>query len=394
MAPLFEERTRDREPSGRFAPDLGEYNRTYVLHDPIGGGVLSHPITTQDLIDRINAVVGTTKAGPSPRALGSPGGAGSLDRTMPMTDPQFWNLFADAPAVSVVNLEGYTSDSTGGPATLAVPPAVPGFSRYNGYEFSIPFQARPYPIMPNERMYAYVEDFYDVDGTRKRLTYYKEWLRFCHRFTKPFDSRISATVNAAMEFYAPTVPDVHTKRPNAIPDMMVPDTEWRFRWYGVPQRYIDSANSFLLNLRGRINQNVLFGKPPGSLLYVGCETLKTYTPLRFVPHLIEDDSYGTFADEVLLDLDVIFIYTNRGPTYFPDGIAPSNPLDVPNVVRPNNNWIPNGHNLMPDFFTKRFYYAHAASGAADYDKWTPSYLSYALAALFQDPDVPGIIVSI
>lgn len=70
---------------------------------------------------------------------------------------------------------------------------------------------------------------------------------------------------------------------------------------------------------------------------------------------------------------------------------------MPNEARPNNNWVPAGHNLMPDFFTKQFYYAHSPAGTAaapQYDKWTPSYLSYALAALFQDPDVPGLIISI
>jgi hypothetical protein len=50
---------------------------------------------------------------------------------------------------------------------------------------------------------------------------------------------------------------------------------------------------------------------------------------------------------------------------------------------------------MPHFNSKRFFYAHAASiPDLAYTRWVPQYLSVPHQILFQDPDVPGTVITL
>lgn len=397
MAARFEERTAGREPSGRFGVDVAEYNRTYVLYDQAADGT-DHPIRTQDVTNWITRVTGTTRPGPSSAPLGSPGGAGSVDRVMPMADPQFPSLFADVPAVRIVQFESYVQDQYGG-GLLAVPPTQ-GFARFNAAEFDVPFQARPYVLIPNSRMNAQRLDFYAENGSRRRLTYYEEWRRYVQPLWHAIDSRVSASVGFAMVFRAPSAaggtPDGDTY--TAVPDVLLNDMGLKLRWFQVPLRYLTSDNSYLTRYRGYINQFPFLGKVRGSLLYAGVDVLKTYTPPQFLPANTADPFLqGTFEQAVLADLELSFIFTARR-RYAPEsgpGDLTNDPDAIPNAERPNNNWVDGPHNWLLHWASKRFHYAHAKTTVAnDYAKWVPTYLSVPFELLWQDPDVVGVVVNL
>lgn len=403
MARIFVERSGGSEPSGRFGLDEAQWTRTYVLCDDSPND--APPIETPELVDWIKRITGTTLAGPSTRPFGAPGGAGSLVRVMPMCDPQFFGLFADPPTVRVPPGEGYRPRPVSGDELLAVRPITHGYSGYTAYEFVIPFGARPYAVLPDERMVADALDWYDVDGSRKRLTYYPEWLRFTQPFVEDIDSRISATVGSAMQFLVPSnnPPGLDGAVYPGLPDMMIPDVQLKFRWYAVPLRYVMSSNSYLTRYKGFINQSGwvtpwgTFAK--GSLLYLGPKTVRTYTPPQFQA-LPQGNTLlaGSFFAQPLVDLELSFIYTTRkrGTRQTTGGDLTGDPDSVPNEKRPNNNWVDGGHSLMPHFHSKTFHYAHAKTEPAnDYARWQPQYRSAPLPhVLFQDPDVPGVIINL
>lgn len=387
---VFEERTRDREPSGTFGLDVANWTRTYVLYDQLGDGT-DVPVRSQDLYDRITRIIGGTNPGPSPRPLGSPGGAGSLDRLMPMCDPQFPSLFADPPAVRVNNMEGYSSDQYGLGGLLAVPPTVERFALYKGVEFTIPFSARPYAVVPNSRMTMSALDFYAEDGTRRRLNYYLEWKRFTQQLWHAIDSRISASVGSSMVFRVPSSvgspnKDVYT----AVPDVLVNDMGLKLRWFAVPLRYLTSGNSYLTRYRGYVNQFPFLGKVKGAFLYVGPEVIRTYTPPKFLPADTADPFLqGTFDPDVLMDVELSFIFTARrrfaaeaGP-----GDISTDPDRITDAERPNKSWIDGPMNWLLHWTTKRWYYAHA--NVPNVSGWVPQYLSVPYEILFADPDVAG-----
>lgn len=392
MAPIFQERSANREPSGRFGVDTAEWRRTYVLYEQAPDGS-DRPIRSQDVYDRINLIIGGTNPGPSPRALGAPGGAGSVDRVMPMADPQFCGLYADVPSVRINNMEDFTQDQYGLGGLLAVPPIVPGFNQYKGVEFDIPFVPRPYCVLPNDRMVMDTREWFDFDGTRRYLRYYPEWLRHVQTFVDDLDSRLSASVGSALALRVPSnnPPGVDGSAFPGIPDMVVPDQKYVLRWYQVPLRYLTSNNSYLVKYKGTVNQWATFrDKPPGSLLFMGAKSVKTYTPPQFLPtqQPTAVDGFmnvlqGSFFAEPLVDFELTFYYTARRVLTADQ---------IPDVERPNKNWIADGFNAAPHFHSKKFFYAHAKTDQKnDYANWVPQYLSIPHAFLFQDPDVPGLV---
>jgi len=414
MTVVFKMRTAGAEPQAHFTIDSGTSVRTYVNYDE-DEAAKGDAVTVDVISYRLLEVLGTTNVGPSPRPFGSAGGRGSLDRIMPLADPMYLNCFADSVSVRVDRGELY-EDSTSGAfgSALAVPPLEPGFAGYQGYLFEVNFASRPFAVLPNERMDSRFETFYDRDDRPHGVYYYPEWLRFVQRFTKAMDSRVSASVAGALQYYAPGTP-ADKVMVTGIPDMMIPDVEWRWRWYGVPARYLNSPDSWLLKLRGYVNQNDFAGITRGRLLYLGVDTVRTYVPTQFSPAPAaagEVDARdraalaGSFASDILLDLELIFIRTDRGSkldvSFDPaNPYNPENPMNVPDSVLANRNAIPAGHNLMPHFNTKRFYYAHALGPPVagplvtpDVTKWVPRYPSWSFACLFCDPDVPEQVIDL
>jgi hypothetical protein len=402
MAPTFTERTSGREPSGRFGVDMAEFTRTYVLTELLADGS-SIPIDTIEVTNWIRKIAGTTLPGPvTDPAVGLPGGAGSLNRILPMCDPMIPSLFADIPTVRVVPGEDYSEtaflDDVENP--IAVLPLVPGFAKYRGYEFDVPFSARPYALLPNSRMAAIRGNFFDIDGTEKQLWYYPEYGRYTSFFFEDYESRVNASVAGGMEFRRPGPEDpgaiVDGTRPASIPDMVIPDQKLIIRWYQVPSRYLSSPRSFLIRYKGFINQWTFCDRAIGSLLYLGPKIIRFYTPPQFVPSAqppafdgFLDLHKGSFFAEPLVDIELQFIYTMRVRNI--TGADPD-PDAIPLVERPNRNWLDAPHNWMPYFQTRRYFYAHATTRPPTaYAGWVPYYLSIPHQILFQDPDVAALI---
>lgn len=374
MAIQFQERTAGHEPQAHFSQDVCEIDRTYVLYDDRTSAIYPPP---EILWNKIIEVIGTVSAD----------GSGALQRSPGMVDPIYHSLFAEDVFVKVPSGELYAATSSL-PVGLAIPNIV-GHAGYQGYEFTIKFRNRPYPILPDSRMRRQEVRFYWIDGTQRSMYYYKEWLRHAYFTLGDRPSFITATVGTQMKFRAPGSPaglGIDNTPYTGLPDMMLPDVDVFFHWYQVPQRYLESKNSFLVRFKNFINQRKFLNWPAGSLLYVGPKVTKVYTPPVFLgpdlPFDADPALIGSFFGDKLVDITLHFIKTSR-TTIYPVG-DPTNP-----------NWLAAGHNLMPHFLTRSFNYASAdlpGKAPPDPTKQFPTYFSIPYELLFQDPDNSSVIV--
>ena len=391
MALVFEERTKGREPQATFSVDLAEVTRTYVLyHDTeTATGKVPAAVLPSDVLDRVRTMLGTTRANSTGALpLGAVGGLGSVQRELPAADAALPNLFCESLSVSPPPEESYEDRGPfligGVPINgLAVQPHVTRHAAYRGYEFACRFTSRPYAILPNSRMVMEEIPFVGPFGDSFVAYAYPEWKRFTFVNADADDVRVSASQASAMLFRCPGAPaGVDGTNVNGIPDMSVPDADVEVLWYGVPQRYLTSTNSYLVALRSTINQQDFWHWEAGALLYVGCSVVRTYVPPYFrLADLFahEDDALlGTFAGEVLCDLSLKFVSTSRATDFPP----PAGELAF-------TNWLAKGHNLLPHLPTRRFYYAN--SRLANATERAPSYFSSCFALLFQDPDVGNVL---
>lgn len=396
MAATFRERSRHNTPSGRFSLDAAEYVRVYDLEEMRDDGS-SHAPQTSEIVYWIRKLIGDTDAGISPRPLGSPGGAGTIDRTPPTPDPQFPGMFCSNVSLQIDGMEGYLADQNGLAQLLAIPPEL-RFARFNNVAFHVTYSPRPYAITDNSRMTMLTKTWYNFDGTATLVRLYPEAYRYTQFLMDDVDTRVSASQGAALEFRVPSnsPPGMDGAIANSIPDMIVPDVKLTVRHYSVPLRFLTSPNSHLVRWKGTINYWPFYvpngqAWPAGSLLYLGAKALRVFTPPQFEykQQTAAIDGWqnvlqGTFAGEPLMDVEMSFIATRR-TTPAADAI--------PFQERPNRNWLAAGHNLQPVFFSKRFAYAHSKAnllftGLPDWANWTPPYLSSPIPLiLFLDPDV-------
>jgi hypothetical protein len=162
-----------------------------------------------------------------------------------------------------------------------------------------------------------------------------------------------------------------------VAQMPLPNETIKIIWYRVPYRYVKSANSYLNRFRFRVNQKAWENYGPGELLYAG------YTPRRFSPPIVGLDpawESGVFSTEKLCDITLEFIRTSREAETIPS-------TTLPPYSDTNRSWVMAGHNLLPHFRDRKFYYASVNN--ADPTKQFPMFLSFPLELLFVDPDVPN-----
>lgn len=386
MPLVFRERSRVK-PEATLALDIAEDERSYLLYHQDGGGnPTEEEVTDAELRAKELEILGRTEPFP-PAEPPSPGvaGPGSLNRLMPYCDPARPCLFAESVKVSVDAVELDSAGNESDPDFAVTP--VQGHCRFLGHTMAVRYAMRPYPVLPNERMIQQEVQFYETDGTRWRLFYYPEWSRYVRRESKAMDSRVSAQQGSAMHFRAPAQffagRQIDGVPFGGIPDMVIPDVALTLTWYAVPARYVEHPDSFLLKYRGRINQSDWNGYAKGSLLYVNVDTIRSYTQLTYTPADAEDvgaTQAGSFANELMYDLALHFIRTTRDP-----GMDYTDE-EVLDVVRPHANYVVAGHNLLPHFPSRKFFYATGAPfRGADNTFWVPSYFSVPFEILFQDP---------
>lgn len=368
MAIVLHERTSGREPSAQFSLDRSATTVTYVLWDdeePEEDGKLV-PISNEELYAQILALIGGTS---------TEVGDGSIDRTLPRAHPRFPSLFAEDITLRPPPGEDYREGDEASEGLEA--PTLDGYAAYVGYELDVLFTQRPFAVVKNESMRPRLGDYWDEDGNAVAYVYAPEWLRYTTYETEDASQLVDASLAGGMRFRAPDVAGVNNKQYSATPTLRVPDQKITMRWYQVPQRYLDSDNSFLNRYVGYINQEVFYGWAEGSLLFLGAKKTKTYSPPAF--EALADEIFpGIFTTEKLCDIELTFLRTQRTAG-----------ADVPENLRPNRNWLAKGHNLLPDFLTRKYYYATTAPTGADANdatKWYPSYQSVPFQLLYQDPD--------
>jgi hypothetical protein len=157
-----------------------------------------------------------------------------------------------------------------------------------------------------------------------------------------------------------------------MPRVYIPKAVLKVRWFQVPYSYIEHTDSIILRYLGHINQaefqlgNRLW--PKGSLMYRGV-SVKRYTPP--IPNTTILAGLSVYSPEKICDLEFYFEYTRR---------VNAHPLS-PNPS--NKNRIQEGHNCMPHYGDRKFYYVttQAALSANQY----PTYPSVPFQLLWTDP---------
>src|SRR5262249_53314552 len=124
-----------------------------------------------------------------------------------------------------------------------------------------------------------------------------------------------------------------------MPRIPLPDGTVKFRWYGVPLRYIISPFTFFERYRLRVNQFPFWVWPAGSLLYVDY-TFQTFTPP--VPGLSPFMAVLNTSAK-LVDIEFTFAHTSRQPAGTPGTPA-------------NTNYLAAGWNLQPHYEDMLFHY--------------------------------------
>ncbi len=340
-----------------FIPDGGKLTASY-LYTPEEGA-------TADLLQaKILELVGNTNYG---------AGDGRLQRQLPKKYPFFSRLYcAGVPEVVGV----------GKPDTLAAddpdPHTLPYYALYPQYVFKVDFTTRNYNLAEDDQISLVEDVWYDEQGNGVSIRYANEWLRFT-------DYKYEPQANFATAKYGQTVfrtgtADPSGTNPNKVPfpgepRVLLPDALVRFTWYMVPERYVTSPRSYLQRFRGMINQTDWYRWKAGELLYLN------FTPTRYTPPFPEQESVdGVLSDEKLVNIEFTFLETKR---------TLDESLGLPEVS--NRNFIAAGHNLMPWFKTRQFYYVTSQDRDHPDDPalQVPLFFSAPFPLLFTDPDAEG-----
>lgn len=367
--------------------DDSRYSYQFDMTGGSAKGVYYTPVgSNYDVQDIVQDIIGYTRTFNSP-------GTQAMNRRVPVTHPKCPYLYAHR----VTSLIGKgTGDAVRQPPT---PPQLPSigtkpvadYHKYKQYEVGIEFSSRPYPIISDADFTPSVSgSWFKKDGTSESFTYAPEWVRYTDYDYFPQNSSTIQGQQGSMSLFG--VPSVANPPPFSSPPWMwLPDMLLKIRWFQVPYRYIISPNSYIAptdnrNWRGRVNQNWFWNWPPGSLLYM------SYSVQKYTPPTFDIGTYPSYTGtlgtgkilignlinyERLCDIELTFLYTNR---------YRSGTITTPT----NGNYIPAGHNVLPNLADNKFYYAtrNAVGGAADVNN-PPPWFSFPLEALFSDPDSSG-----
>jgi hypothetical protein len=301
-------------------------------------------------------------------------GDGSLTRKLPKAHPRFPWMFASRIETCVGWKSNKSADSDG---TREAEPFLEAetmekYGTWEEYLLTVVFEPRPYPVLPDSAITARLEAYYDEDGSPVNATVANEWDRFTYYefaggpelITAQHGQMVFATGSLATP---PAPPKGFTF--SGFPRMLVPGCTLIYHWVQVPASVVDSANSYLMDYQGYINQLDWDGWPAGSLLYDRIGNVKRYTP-PYPAEVVGPGGVG-FSVERLCDVELIFKYTKRNVQSPP---TPANP-----------NWIAAGHNCPPWLVDRKFYYVQ--NSTSDTENQAPTFLSIPFSLLFSDPDV-------
>lgn len=325
-----------------------------------------------------------------------------LRRVIPATHPRCPYLYATKIS-SIIGKGSGTARRT--PPTPASNPIIgvkplADYYHFKQYEVGVDFASRPYPVLADSAIDAdgvQVGSWVPRDGSAADVfTYSTEWARFTDYDYFPQDNQIQGSVGNMSLLGVPVAPGGAPGNPipfTSPPWMFLPDQLLKIKWYQVPYRFITSSNSYIAstpnrNWRGRVNQNAWWNWPAGSLLYLGYSVIKYTPPTMDVGMYLSYTSAGSGPETILTatvnyerlcDIELTFLHTNR----FRSG-------SLGGAIA-NGNYIPSGHNLLPNVADGKFYYGvRNPKGAPAGDLQNPpAWYSFPVEALFRDPDVSG-----
>lgn len=327
------------------------------------GGKASLPILIDfdNLEDSLQDILGSCEAA----------GTGRLSRVTPRAHPQFTWLYADA----ISNIQGVSPvEQLEAENHLEASP-MSVYTKYRKYICNVSFSSRPYSVLTDDSIVEGTVEWTDSDGVEQTSVYATEWLRYTEWNYEPgLELLIGTQGMLKLRGNTGVAPDGVVAP--GMPSIRIPKTILRVRWHHVPYEYVYSTNSYVRSFLGRVNQTAWAGFAPGTLLYTACG-ITAYTP-PFPKRFIDDSGFIRFSAKKLCTIEFMFEIAERSMAA---GVTPTAPASV--------NYIQAGHNLVPWFGNRQFYYVSTTDNTADSDntKRYPIYFSVPFELLFSDPDV-------
>lgn len=343
------------------------------------------PLAVADMASAVNEVLGQTQ-------ISQNNGFFQLNRFLPLAHPIYPWLYAS----EVVDFRGYGSNGLQSAASMLESPAISDqYYRYAKYYMTITFTSRPYAVLSNAQISNTSEAVVNFNNINKTITGATEWLRYCD--WEPISQPDSVTATQGEMYFRD--PNLAVGgflgiggQPPRYPGMLrmfLNNQLIKFTWYQVPMSYVTSPNSYIQSFRGRINQTAWNYWNAAELLYLDYR-IKRYTPpvpqlqtlQKISGNVFDDPLTNTFSTSKSVDIEFSFLDTVR--------VAQPNNTYTPK----NGNWIAAGHNLLPYWINRNyFYYAttfNKGDGAnpagSDETQWYPSWLSVPFSLLFTNPD--------
>ncbi len=310
--------------------------------------------------------------------------AGKIARVLPPVHP-----FRPEMSVAAVSDMFGIGQHVNGTAlsVFGLAPITAQFPHYTKYLYKVKFTKRPYFLLPNEKIGTYNGTYFKPDGTSVSFVYADEWRRFTNTTYTPLPDTVSATEPAgAMTFRTESGGTPNGFNFNGSPYMSLQNGMLETSWYQVPARYAmdftiggTTYKSYLNRFVGTVNQRdiTIGGRlcKAGSLLFLGASPIPgPYMPASpKIQKLLGALAVG-LDQSLMANFKLRWIHTGREATDVPNAA---------NALLTNKNWIAAGHNLQPNYATRKFAYV-VGQGPTEADK-APCYESFAHELLFTDP---------
>jgi hypothetical protein len=379
--PDFFEAAGDLSPGrGSFDARSGKWSRVYYVGVQNAG----------DLTDAIQRIIGRT------HWLPAGGTSGKLVRSLPLADPQFPWLYADAVS-DIVGMGMTDPNNLSGQAGATYHAAVTEFPRQDElptnqfglwpvYALTVQFAPRPFRVLPDSAITMVEGTWFNWSGNPQPFSYATEYLRFLDEARTGAAEAISGQ-QGTMVFSSTGTSNGRVF--GARPRMHLPNEALSLTWFNVPYRYLTSGNSYITGDLGRrpwfgcVNQNplTLLGVtyPPGSLLYLNWKPVQSRYG-RAIDALLTQDGVEGYGVEKFIDIQLDFAVTWR--------TVPAGDLAALPNVPAAANYVRAGWNLQPWLVDRRFHYAQANG-----TPFMPSHHSAPLELLFTDPGWPQIVTN-
>lgn len=306
-----------------FGVEGGRAEELYISRDSV---------TAQEIKDALLEILGDVSIGP-----------GYLIRTLPKAHPMFPWLLA-----SSVEIQGVGHQDTRlGETSVEVEvedgdiressSMTDSYLQYVKTQLKVSFTPRPYALIDDDAITAEEITWTKPDGTTETAVDSHEYERFTDQELD--DNPQIATAQHGQMWFRTSGEEPEGYPFSGHPYTILPDGEFRLIWYQVPYTiFLDSTHP-MRRFVGHVNQSEFFDQPAGSLLYMGAKA-RRYTPC--VPAYRLVGSKIGYSSEKLCDITFRFAWTSRTTDAPPD--------------TGNANWIASGHNIMPYWKFREFFY--------------------------------------